>query len=106
MLGKADRNPNPEHDPRDRCAHDPAQHAGPDHGPVTTPNADGELVLTRNGQRYVFKCSPGGEKELLDQLAALAEDPTHELTWFDAAVLSHQMGLRMSRVIDRRRKAS
>lgn len=103
MLGPADRNPNPENDPRDRCARESSQHTGPAGQPVTTPNADGELVLTRNGQRYVFKCSPGGEKELLDQLAAMAEDPTNELTWFDAAVLSHQMGLRMSRVIDKRR---
>jgi hypothetical protein len=30
------------------------------------------------------------------QLREMVADPTNDLNWFDAAVLSHQMGQRMS----------
>ncbi len=73
---------------------------------VQVPRHDGELVLVKDGQRYVFKCAPGAEKELLSQLAAMAQDPAHELTWFDAAVLSHQLGRSMQHTIGGLNKAS
>ncbi len=60
-----------------------------------------ELVLTKSGHRYVFRCPPGEEAELFEQLAQLVRDPETDLTWFDAAVLSHQMGRRMSDRLDR-----
>ena len=31
----------------------------------------------------------------MSELAAIAEDPTSPLDWFDAAMLSHQMGQRL-----------
>jgi len=73
---------------------------------LRVPEADGELVLVKDGQRYVFKCAPGGEKQLLGQLAAMAQDPHHELTWFDAAVLCHQLGRTMSQTIGGLNQAS
>jgi len=73
---------------------------------LRVPEADGELVLVKGGQRYVFKCAPGGEKAMLDRLADMAQDPNHELTWFDAAVLCHQLGRTMSRTIGGLNKAS
>ena len=51
-----------------------------------------QLVLVKGGQRYVFRCEPGREAALLDSLANMARDPQNDLDWFDAAVLSHQMG--------------
>ena len=89
----------------DRSTHGAA--AAPEAMPcVQVPRHDGELVLVKDGQRYVFKCAPGGEKALLGQLAAMAQDPTHELTWFDAAVLSHQLGRNLQTTIGGLNKAS
>ncbi len=100
MPGQADRNPNPDPTPRDGSTPDAKASA------VAAPNADGELVLVKHGHRYVFKCTPGAEKQLLDQLAALAGDPKHELTWFDAAILSHQMGRKFGQTLNQMNKAS
>lgn len=60
-----------------------------------------ELVLTKGEHRYVFRCPPGDESGLFDQLAQMVRDPETDLNWFDAAVLSHQMGRRMSDRLDR-----
>ena len=54
-----------------------------------------QLVLVKHGKRYVFACPPGGEADLMAQMTALIHDPTNDLTWFDAALLCHQMGERM-----------
>ena len=72
--------------------------------PQVTDN-DNELVLVKNGQRYVFHCDPGAETDLLNQLATMVSDPTSGLDWFDAAVLSHQMGERMIKRIKNLRKS-
>jgi len=55
-----------------------------------------ELVLVKAGERFVFPCPPGGEAELLTRLRKLVTDPASRLNWFDAAVVSHAMGQRMS----------
>lgn len=55
-----------------------------------------ELVLVKAGERFVFPCPPGGEAELLTRLRGLVTDPASRLNWFDAAVVSHAMGQRMS----------
>lgn len=57
--------------------------------------AERELVLVKNGQRYVFRCAPGEEPSLLARLSEMVRDPNIDLDWFDAAVLSHQIGQRM-----------
>ena len=51
-----------------------------------------ELVLVKQGQRYVFRCPHGQEYDLFKRLADQVRDPDVDLNWFDAAVLSHQMG--------------
>ena len=68
--------------------------------PNPTPEQQQELVLVKNGQRYVFRCTPGHESQMLVQLADMVRDPDNELDWFDAAVLSHQMGQRMGRRLE------
>lgn len=60
---------------------------------------DHQLVLIKGEQRYVFRCPPGDESTLLNQLAVLVGEDDNNLTWFDAAVLSHQLGQRMSRAL-------
>ena len=73
----------------------------PDH-PQPSPSADTrrQVVLVKGAQRWVFRYAPGDEVRLLGDLARLAEDPASGLTWFDAAVLSHQMGQRLSRQLE------
>lgn len=63
-----------------------------------------ELVLVKNGQRYVFRCAPGEESALLRQLGDLVRDPRMDLDWFDAAVLSHQIGQRFATQLQRMQK--
>ena len=74
-----------------------------------------ELVLVKHGQRYVFRCAVGREAEMLAQLGALIRDHGPEgladgagsLDWFDAAVISHQIGRRLADPMHRpMRKAS
>lgn len=60
-----------------------------------------ELALVKNGQRYVFRCAPGEEPTLLRRLGELVRDPKVDLDWFDAAVLSHQIGQRMGTQLQR-----
>jgi hypothetical protein len=56
-----------------------------------------ELTLMKNGQRYVFRWEPGREQELIERFVAMVRDPDCELDWFDAALLSHQLGQRLGR---------
>ncbi|MEX2671300.1 MAG: hypothetical protein WD294_04225 [Phycisphaeraceae bacterium] len=56
------------------------------------PDARRELVLSKDTQQWVFRYAPGDEACLLRALAETARDPACEFDWFDAAVLSHQMG--------------
>lgn len=55
-----------------------------------------ELVLVKKTQRFVFRCQPGDEASLLTRLHDLARDPDVELTSFDAAMLSHQVGRQLA----------
>ncbi|MEX2213922.1 MAG: hypothetical protein WD768_07330 [Phycisphaeraceae bacterium] len=75
--------------------------------PVEPFDEDGrrQLVLVKNGHRYVFRYAIGEETKVLAGLVEMARDPHSELDWFDAAVLSHQLGQRMSEQLDRLRRA-
>ncbi len=64
-----------------------------------------QLVLVKHGHRYVFRYERGEETKVLAGLVEMARDPKSELDWFDAAVLSHQLGQRMSEQLDRLRRA-
>lgn len=58
------------------------------------------LSLTKGRQRFVFRYAVGRESELLAALVALADDPDSEFDWFDAAVLSYQLGHRRAEEFD------
>ncbi len=55
-----------------------------------------QLTLIKKGQYYLFRYQPGDESVLIQNLIDKAQDPHCDLDWFDAAVLSHQMGHRMA----------
>ena len=59
-----------------------------------------QLSLVKGSERFVFRYPTGCEAQLIDRLATLAADRSSELDWFDAAVLSYQMGRRLEKELD------
>jgi hypothetical protein len=59
-----------------------------------------QLSLAKGKERYVFRYQSGQEAEVIDAFASLASDQASEFDWFDAAVLSYQMGRRLERELD------
>ena len=55
-----------------------------------------QLTLVKKGHYYLFRYMPGDEAAVIQTLIERAENPKSPLDWFDAAVLSHQMGHRMA----------
>lgn len=60
-----------------------------------------QLSLVKGEERFVFRYQSGQEAEVIDAFAALASDRGSDFDWFDAAVLSYQMGRRLERELDR-----
>ena len=56
-----------------------------------------QVVLIEGGQRYLFRYFPGGEARVREEAARMAEDPDCGLSWFAAAILSYEIGLRSTR---------
>jgi hypothetical protein len=56
--------------------------------------------MVKGEHRYVFRYFEGHESDLLASFVALATDPDSEFDWFDAAVLSYQMGHQLSRELE------
>ncbi len=59
-----------------------------------------QLSLVKGKERYVFRYGAGQEAEVIDRFAALASDRGSDFDWFDAAVLSYQMGRRLEKELD------
>jgi hypothetical protein len=54
-----------------------------------------QLSLVKGHHRYVFRYLAGREADIISAFATLASDADSEFDWFDAAVLSYQMGRRL-----------
>lgn len=54
-----------------------------------------QLSLVKGAERFVFRYQAGHEPEVIDAFASLAADRMSSFDWFDAAVLSYQMGRRL-----------
>ncbi len=59
-----------------------------------------ELSLVKGSHRYVFRYREGREADVIESFASMATDPGTPFDWFDAAVLSYQMGRRLEMEID------
>lgn len=55
------------------------------------------LTMVKGKQRFVFWYAEGRQADLLATFVDLAADPDCEFDWFDAAVLSYQMGKHVER---------
>ena len=54
-----------------------------------------QLSLVKGTERFIFRYREGHEAEVIDAFAELAADGSNRFDWFDAAVLSYQMGRRL-----------
>lgn len=71
-----------------------------------TPDDPRQLVLVKNGERFIFRFQPGGEGDVLERMLELARDPDSAFDSFDAAVLSHQLGMHLGEQLKHLNKAS
>jgi hypothetical protein len=54
-----------------------------------------QLSLVKGEHRYVFRYPAGREADIITTFAQMASDAEQDFDWFDAAVLSYQMGRRL-----------
>jgi len=54
-----------------------------------------QLSLVKGGHRYVFRYRAGREADIITAFAEMAANRETGFDWFDAAVLSYQMGRRL-----------
>ena len=59
-----------------------------------------QLSLVKGSDRFVFRYEAGREAEVIDSFSTMADDGACEFDWFDAAVLSYQMGRRLEMELD------
>ncbi len=59
-----------------------------------------QLSLVKGEHRYLFRYRPGSEADVIGAFAALASSADTDFDWFDAAVLSYQMGRRIELELD------
>jgi hypothetical protein len=59
-----------------------------------------QLSLVKGTERFVFRYQAGQEADVIDAFASLANDQGSAFDWFDAAVLSYQMGRRLEMELD------
>ncbi len=59
-----------------------------------------QLSLVKGEERFVFRYQAGREADVIDAFASLAADQQSRFDWFDAAVLSYQMGRRLETELD------
>ena len=59
-----------------------------------------QLSLVKGEERFVFRYQQGQEPRVVDAFAEMAANRESSFDWFDAAVLSYQMGRRIETELD------
>jgi hypothetical protein len=59
-----------------------------------------QLSLVKGKHRYLFRYHSGMEADVIGAFAGLDSDGSNDFDWFDAAVLSYQMGRRLEMELD------
>lgn len=69
---------------------------------VTTPTREPRTIsLVKGKHTFCFKYSEGDENQVLESLADMVKRRDLPFDWFDAAVLSHQLGQHLSKELQR-----
>ena len=84
----------------------PASASTPTPSAITPARSPHQLMLVKQGQRYLFRYRNGEEVQVLEGLAEMARDPQSGLDWFDAAILTHQMGKEFTQRLEALRRPS
>jgi hypothetical protein len=63
-------------------------------------NVTRQLSLLKGPERFVFRYRVGDEADVIQAFATLASNEERDFDWFDAAVLSYQMGRRLEEQMD------
>ena len=63
---------------------------------ATTPPAMKQISLSKGKESFVFRYADGEERGVLEALADFAKRRDVKFDWFDAAILSHQLGQHLS----------
>jgi hypothetical protein len=79
----------------ERCFRDDVEYMGMD-----TTSETRQLSLVKGEERFVFRYQTGQESQVIDAFASMAGDQDSCFDWFDAAVLSYQMGRRIETDLD------
>ena len=59
-----------------------------------------QLSLVKGSERFIFRYEAGRESNVIDSFSRMASDGSCQFDWFDAAVLSYQMGRRLEMELD------
>jgi len=59
-----------------------------------------QLSLVKGDERFIFRYQTGQEADVIDAFASMAANKESTFDWFDAAVLSYQMGRRLETELD------
>ena len=59
-----------------------------------------QLSLVKGEHRFVFRYAAGREADVVSAFASMASEADLGFDWFDAAVLSYQMGRRLESELD------
>ncbi len=62
-----------------------------------TKNGIKTLSLVKGSQQFCFRYEVGEESAVLKSLVEMVERPDLSFDWFDAAVLSHQLGQHLAK---------
>lgn len=62
-----------------------------------TPTMTKTLSLSKGPHQFCFKYEPGDESKVLDSLVSMVHRRDLPFDWFDAAVLSHQLGQHLAK---------
>ncbi len=58
------------------------------------------ISLVKKNDTYIFRYKSGMESQVIDEFAKLTDNTESDFDWFDAAILSYQIGKRMNLVRD------
>lgn len=64
---------------------------------TTTASNVRTLSLVKGQHHFCFRYEPGQESQVLDALIELVNKRENSFDWFDAAVLSHQLGQHLAK---------
>ena len=55
------------------------------------------LSLAKGKDTFIFRYEMGKESDILDAMIEMVHNPNVSFDWFDASVLSHQLGQQMAK---------